>query len=62
MTGGSESSFSFVSYDHPPGQCAGGTHPTGMHSCYHIFVHCDKKYCYSLSVVIYLCFSYFVLD
>ena len=35
MTGVSESSFSFVSYNHPPpGQRAGGTHPTGMHSCY----------------------------
>ena len=36
MTGVSESSFSFVSYNHPPpGQCAGGTHPTGMHSCFY---------------------------
>ena len=32
MTGVSDSSFSFVSYNHPPRQCAGGTHPTGMHS------------------------------
>ena len=33
----SESSFSFVFYNHPlspSGQCAGGTHPTGMHSCF----------------------------
>ena len=32
----SESSFSFASYNRPPCQCAGGTHPTGMHSCYRL--------------------------
>ena len=31
----SESSFPFAFTINPPplGQCAGGTHPTGMHSC-----------------------------
>ena len=34
----SELSISFLVFTTPPpgGRCAGGTHPTGMHSCFRI--------------------------
>ena len=44
--------FSFYyNYTYPPPdcQCAGGTHPTGMHPCYEFFLmgtsHCDVIVC-----------------
>ena len=34
----SELSISFPLFTPPPdGHCAGGTHPTGMHSCFNLF-------------------------
>ena len=44
----SESSFSFVSYNQPPHprpprQCAGGPHPTGMHSCFTQIISLERE-------------------
>ena len=38
-------SFFFGIPPPPDGHCAGGTHPTGMHSCLKLFLHTCHKSC-----------------